>query len=151
MKISQQPTGHILVKANTNSEWDDCDFAIIDCGGDWAEKMKKRLTDVRGYKDDLDFLSSRYYDTAASFYVSDEDESDDILPEGRNWAFVDLEEGEENNFKEPENRLSGYSLVLFKSCWGIYKVNGKHTGEEFFTEELPLEEILESISNQANS
>jgi hypothetical protein len=29
MKTTAIPTSHILVKAYTGSEWDECDFAII--------------------------------------------------------------------------------------------------------------------------
>ncbi len=149
MKISQQPTDHILVKAGTDSEWDSCDFAIISCGKDWAERMGKRVDAVRHFPDDGSFFSSRWFDGSASFYVAQEQDMNGMLPKG--WAFVELEEGEEEEFNTPESRLDFHTLVLWKDGSGRYAADGKHTCEEFYTEDLPLATIIESMAQSLKS
>lgn len=46
MKLSDKATAHILVKANTNSEWDNCGFAIIHLSEEW-KRTGKRLALVK--------------------------------------------------------------------------------------------------------
>lgn len=41
MKLSDKATAHILVKAN--SEWDNCEFAIIHLSEEWKTEQAKRL------------------------------------------------------------------------------------------------------------
>jgi hypothetical protein len=43
MKRSDKPTSYLMIKANTNSEWDCCDFAIIALSEDWKQEQQKRL------------------------------------------------------------------------------------------------------------
>ena len=42
MKRSDKPTSYLMIKANTNSEWDCCDFAIIALSEDWKQEQQKR-------------------------------------------------------------------------------------------------------------
>ncbi len=148
MKTSQQPTNRILVRAHTDSEWDFCDFAIIDCGKEWADRTAKRLDAARTLYDDTDFFSCCYFDGGVSFCVSREEDLDELLPDGNVWTFVELEDGEQERFAVPESRLECYRQVLYKSDYGRYTALGKHTGEEFYTEDLPLGEITEAIPNR---
>jgi hypothetical protein len=144
MKISEQPTSHILVKAHCHSEWDNCNFAIINCGDGWAEDVAKRMDSTRHLDTDTDFFSAKYFDCGVSFYVSKE-ELDELLPAGKDWAFVELEEDEESDFTEPETMLDCYEMVLFKEGKGRYQAIGEYTGEEFHTEDLPLREIIKRM------
>ena len=43
MKLSDKTTAHILVKANTNSEWDNCEFAIIHLSEEWKKEQNKAI------------------------------------------------------------------------------------------------------------
>jgi hypothetical protein len=145
MKISEQPTSHILVRAHCDSEWDCCDFAIIDCGKGWAEEIAQRLDTARHLHENPGFFSTRYLDCSASFYSSTDDETDDELPKDKDWAFVELEEGEEETFDEPESYLDMYTLTLYQDGSGRYMASGKYTNEDFYTENLPFAEIIASM------
>lgn len=144
MKISEKPTEHILLKAGTASEWDCCDFAIIDCSG-WKERTGKWLDAAQRFEAPNELISLRFYDNCADFYVSKEDEAE-ILPAGQEWAFVQMEEGEEESFDRPETRLEAASLVLYRDGSGLYKAYGKYTNEEFYTQMIPLSKILEQMN-----
>lgn len=149
MKISQQPTNHILVKAYCQSEWDNCDFAIIACYGGWKERMQKRIDVARLFDNDDDLFSFRYSDYNAGFYVSKDGQPEDLLSEienGAGWVFVELEQGEEDEFQTPESRLDCHMLNLYIDGTGAYTAYGKHTGEEYYTESLPFAEIINQMN-----
>lgn len=148
MKISHEPTDHIMVKANTTSEWDKCDFTLITCDEYWKKMMKKRFEAVKSFPEDYDFKHFAYHDGSADFYVAKKDETETLFAElqEKKWTFVTLEEGEQESFDMPENRLDAYSLFLCKDGTGFYKAYGKYSGEEFYTAELPFGKILEMLN-----
>ena len=63
MKTSTKPTEYLLIKAMTNSEWDDCNFAIININKDWKQNQKKRLEAVKMVENDYDLKWLNYADT----------------------------------------------------------------------------------------
>jgi hypothetical protein len=88
MRISEQPTNQILVRADCTGEWEICDFAIVNIDREWAQRTRKRIEAVSTLDDG--YASSRYHDHRVSFHVGKEDEIDQILPEDRDWAYVEL-------------------------------------------------------------
>lgn len=136
MKLSDKATAHILVKANTNSEWDNCEFAIVHFSEEWIKEQANRLELVKPLQGNYHFSSMNFYDTAVDFYSTGEDEQPDIekMLADKEWVFVELDNEEQETFPIPENRLSCYSLVLRASGTAY----GKHTSEEFWTEEIDL-------------
>lgn len=143
MKLSSTPTIHILVKANTGSEWDSCDFAIITCDNNWKEGTKKKLEAIGSFNAPDNFLSFKFYDNSVDFYQSKDDESEIISEE--EWSFVTLEGEGQDSFTKPESRQDAGLLILYKDGTGFYMTYGKHTNEDFFTAELPFRKILESM------
>ncbi len=47
MKKSIKATEYLLIKAKTNCEWDNGDFAIIHITDDWKQTQQKRLEAVK--------------------------------------------------------------------------------------------------------
>ena len=103
MKLSDKTTAHILVKANTNSEWDNCEFAIIHLSEEWKKEQVKRLALVKPLEGNHYFCSMNYYDTAVDFYRTGEDDNPNIeeLLNGEEWVFVELDEQEQPSDKRP--------------------------------------------------
>lgn len=149
MKISLIPTKHILVRATSNSEWDSCDFALITCDDSWEKEIKKNLEAIGTFKAPDNFITFKFYDNSVRFYQLKEDEPE-ILSMEKGWDFITLEEGEEDSFDRPENRLTQAYHILNKDGSGFYVAYGQHTGEEFYTEELPFRRILENIQSCEN-
>lgn len=140
MKTTSNITDFILVKAYTNSDWDECHFSIIHCSKEWKETMQQRLKTVQSIESEIGFSSLNYYDTSIDFYRTDEDINDFL---GDNdWTFVELDENKQETFLTPESRLDTYRLRLYRNGMAIYSAYGKHTGEEFYTAEFSVSEIL---------
>jgi hypothetical protein len=144
MELSSKPTKRILVKANCQSEWDCCDFAIITCDDYWKKEFKKKLEAIETFNAPDSFISFRFRDYSVEFYQSKEEETE-ILSGEKEWGFVTLDEGEENSFDKPETYLDPGLLILYKDGSGFYKAHGKYTNEEFYTDIIPLKAIVENI------
>jgi hypothetical protein len=145
MKLSTIQASHILVKAYTGSEWDECDFAIIHLSEDLKKEWSKRLEAAKTFSGDYNFQSLNYYDSAVDFYRTDKDDNPNIeeLLAEREWVFVTLEDKEEATFTAPESRLDCYRLVILKNGTAYYQAFGKYTGEEFWTEEFSLYQLIQ--------
>lgn len=144
MKTTSQPADYILIKAQTNSDWDECHFAIIHCSQEWKEQTQQRLKTVQFIESEIGFVSLNYYDTAVDFYRADEKtqtEINQILGE-KDWVFVELDENEQETFLVPENRLDTFRLSLYRYGTAMFSAYGKHSGEEFWTAEFSVSAIL---------
>ena len=143
MKISINPTEHLLLKAMTDSEWDDCEFAIIHITEEWKVTQKKRLKAIEFFEDDYDLKWFNYADTDIEFFKL----SQDNFPQIEEWLskknqfFIELEDDDLKKLSQPENRLNCYQMQVYKSGNAIYNAFGKHTNEEFYTQEFSLEEL----------
>ncbi len=147
MKLLDKPTAYILLRAGTNSEWDNCDFAIVHITENWKTEQQKRLKAIEPFEDDYYFQSMNYYDTVVDFYTVDDEDNPDLekwLGE-KPMVFVEVDKDELETLSVPENRLDCYRLVLYKTGTAMYKAYGKHTSEEFYTEEFPITPIIEQL------
>jgi hypothetical protein len=61
----------------------------------------------------------------------------------RSRIFIELEKDDLKNLSQPENSLSCYQMQVYKNGYAIYNAFGKHTGEEFWTEEFSLAQLTQ--------
>jgi hypothetical protein len=156
MERSEQPTPYIFIRAYIQSEWDNCDFAIIKLTDEWLENMRRRIALLEPFKEDSTFYSHQYWDKPEGFFTNmledGEDIAEIILKGESQWIFVTLEENELDLFPVPENAIGNYQLVLSTYGSARFTANGKHTGEEFYTADFNIEEFINSrISNVLNT
>lgn len=143
MKLSDKPTTHVLIKANTTSTWDYCEFAIIHLSERWRKLQAKRLEGVKPFADDDYFSSMCFYDTSVDFYQTEYEGEPDIekLLADKDWIFVEVDDDETERWPAPENSLDCHKLVIYRDGSAIYKAYGKHTNEEFWTNEFLLQQL----------
>lgn len=143
MKISDKPTKYILIKASTDSEWDCCDFALIYLSEKWKKLQAERLEAVKPFADNYTFSSINFYDSSVNFFQTGDDGGPDMeeLLGDKDWTFVELDNDETDRLTSPENRLECYKLVIYRDGNTRYEALGKHTGEEFWTNEFSLQQL----------
>ncbi|PLK44874.1 hypothetical protein [Emticicia sp. TH156] len=148
MKATNHPTTRLLLKAGTDSEWDNCAFAILLISEEWKKAQAKRLKALKYLEEDCHFQSVSFIDSAADFYQTNEIHvySIEELLTGKEWVFVEMEADEQEDLIAPESRLEGFELVLYKGGNAMYKAHGRHTHEEFWTEEFALQQLLIQIA-----
>ena len=145
MKATSTITDFVLVKAYTNSDWDECHFALIHCTKDWRERMEQHLNSLQSVESEYGFVSLNYYDTSVDFYRADEKTQTEInqMLSDKEWTFVELDENEQETLLAPESRLDTYRLSLYRYGTAIYTAHGKHSGDEFYTSEFSIKTILD--------
>lgn len=146
MKISDKPTAQILIKANTSSEWDCCEFAVIYLSEKWKKLQTERLEAVKPFSDNDSFSSINFYDSSVNFFQAGDDEESEMeeLLGDKDWTFVELDDDEETDrLTSPESRLECYKLVIYRDGNARYEVHGKYTDEEFWTSEFSLQQLTE--------
>lgn len=144
MKTSDKPTADILIRASTDSEWDCCEFAFIHLSEKWRNLQAKRLEAVKPFKDDYSFQSMRFYDYSVKFFQPGDEEPDiEELLADKEWVFVELDDDGLDNLTSPENSLDFYKIVIYRDGNARYEAFGKHTNEEFYTNEFPLQQLIE--------
>lgn len=145
MKKSLEATEYLLIKTKTNSEWDNGDFAIIHITDDWKQTQKKRLEAVKPLENDYDLKWLNYADTNIEFFKFSEEHYPEVevwLSE-RSRIFIELEKDDLKRLLQPENSLNCYQMQVYKNGNTIYNAFGKHTIEEFWTEEFSLWELTQ--------
>lgn len=145
MKITTNFTNHILVKAYTTSEWDVCNFAIINVDKHLIDVFSKGLDAVQKIHADDDFQYVAYHNSFIDFYVAGDDFDLDQFLEGKSWSFVEFEEDEtcEQLFEVLQNKFDLHILKVYgdnQVCWSVWE---KYTNEEFYTSEIPADKIIE--------
>jgi len=136
-------SAYLLVKAYTDSEWDNCDFAVIHISTEWKQCMRERLAKAQSFKDDKGFYYLTYSGSPENFYEDgDILSADDILAGDEDSCFIELEEISLDSLPLPESRLHIYQMVIDSDGLMKYKAFGKHTGEEYYTAEFSLTGIL---------
>lgn len=108
MKKSIEATEYLLIKAKTNSEWDNGDCAIIHITEDWKKTQKKRLEAVKAVENEYDLKWLNHADTNIEFFTF----SKELYPEVEDWLsessriFIELEKDDLKKFLQPENNLN---------------------------------------------
>ena len=145
----QHPTDHVIIKASTDSEWDNCSFAIIYLSAAWKQLLAKRSACLIPFKDDSSFFSHVYWDSHVDFFVNTGNDPDDpllgedLLEETEAWSFVEVREEELDRFSRPENKIRAFQLKLTQDGYGVFQAWGDHTGEKFYTESFLIENLLQ--------
>lgn len=134
-------TKQIILKAGTTSDWDNCNFAIIQCTEEWIESLQKRRHDVKLLQDSKGFVSISYSDLSIEFYYMNETKLGEIL-EGKDWDFIELKDIPIESYIKTETDLLIYRMILSDYITVRYSAFGKYSDDEFYTVELPVLEIL---------
>lgn len=142
MKISNTPTDYLLIKALNESEL--CDFAIIHTTEEWKEIQNKRLNAVKPFENDDSFKWLNYKDEAVNFYRY----SNESYTEIQKWLsendmlFLETNNEELKKLKGIDFRMSNYQMQVFSNGNALYSCFEKHLGDEFWTVQLSLKELI---------
>ncbi|GAA5089315.1 hypothetical protein GCM10023210_13980 [Chryseobacterium ginsengisoli] len=149
MKLSDTATDYIIINAKTNSEWDDCDFAIIQVNQNWKSLLQDRMNIMLSFEKDYSLFSMDYADNSAEFYKDD----NEIMPDSatfrdeKQWSFLSISQTELDALSSPENSLTSHELIVKAGGYAVYRSYGKHTGEEFWTAEFSIDEVIQKMQD----
>ncbi|KKO89191.1 hypothetical protein AAW12_24005 [Sphingobacterium sp. Ag1] len=152
MKLSDTPTKHFIIEANTYSEFDCCDYAIVHISDEWITTQKNRIASLKTDFPCREYTYETFEDFSVNFHMDDCEIITNTLDllEDKKYSFIELETEELQLLSAPQEQLASKKLILYKSFEGHYVANGMETGEEFWTAEFPLKEIIDLILNNLN-
>jgi hypothetical protein len=144
MKLSKEPTNHIIVRAYCGSEWDNSNLAIIAISPEWIAAKKKYFEKAKELHNEIvGFMNLQISDYGAVFLNMDTDSDEhefliDIEEGETDWYYVETTEEEIESIRKPENRLK-YMIAEYDWYGVRYVSNGEYTGDLFNTETLQLD------------
>lgn len=137
---------HLIIKALTNSEWDTCTFAIVPIDKEIIEYWKTLFDAVTGLAKPIITTGGHIavYDESAYYFADDSDLPDSIYSQlnDKYWLIMDEEECFFTSYKAPETKLEAEMLKMTFHGVIYFSAFGEYTGEEFYTEDISLETIL---------
>jgi len=126
---------YIVVRANTNSDWDNVSVVIVELTEDLKNIVREVKKAVDKVKDIQSFNKLSVFDSVGDFFVDDEGVFDN-LDECVVTEYVNFDK-----LHFPESSLE--TNMLNGSKYGVQIVSfGKHTGEEFWSDYIKWETIL---------
>ncbi len=147
MKISQAPTDTIFVKARTQSEWDSVDLGMIKLNPAFQNTISIRAEAASHFKEDPAFFNLSFWDNNIEWIKGDEDNDDlqaiiDHL-ENNSACYVLVESDDDIvGLGKPLQPISAVQMNIDTNGSINYIGYGKHTSEEFSTENIDLLSIL---------
>lgn len=141
MRLVQHKTDYIVIKAETNSVWDSCDFALVEITPEFIEMLEKARELSEPLKKELgyNFYNIALWVNPDGWYV----DGNGLLPLDYWWSFVELEEGEPESFEEPEQAIDAVCMKVVNAAYFYFTGRGKHTSEYFSTFHIEIKELLE--------
>lgn len=138
MKLSNEPTEHIIVKASMQSEWDGVDFILMRIPDDFTE-LKKKIEQAKSFKDDNYFYRLTFWDSPVGWFTCNEEID---IPYNPGWYFVNVTPEEIDTFSTPEQRIDGEHVNFFSNGDMQFCGEGKHTGERLWSDRFSIENFL---------
>ena len=144
MKLTNEKTESILLKAVICSEWDYCNAALLESvTEETIERWKRYDTISTNLKNEHsgDFHCLTIWEDC-TFLNLDEDRDNQIeLKEGFEWSYVTDVTEEEIEEQRPEQRINSLQLKFYGNGNMCFLGYGKHTSEEFYTETINLNKL----------
>lgn len=149
MKLSHIPTDYIFVRAQTNSEWDSCAFALISVSSEWKKEQFERMYFFKAYEDCNTFHEAQFFNTEVQFFDADYELSEIVkgFDKKLDWCFLNVTQEEIDHLHSPQSRLGTCCICIDAFGNGKYKAWADHSGEEFFTDQFSIEAILKGYEN----
>lgn len=150
---------YLIIKATTNSIWDNCNFAIIPIDQsaiDYWQKIAKVSSNIPKELS-LEYTggSITLYEDYANYFADSSE-----LPEGMEeeleqaeccWIIKELSEESIEGFTLPESRLDCECLRVDFDGEIKFVAHGKHTGEEYWTEGVNLKDLNETFKTPSHA
>lgn len=137
---------YIIIKATAFSDWDNCEFAILELTREWLDLLRTRHNLLPLFKDDSSFFHLSFWDAPVGFYSlpgeADRELLEEVTDSDNQWAFVELDEKELETFTEPESILDGHQMHVYADGSARFKAIGEYSNVEFSTDPFRITDFL---------
>lgn len=148
MKLSKEKTGNVIITAQCCSEWDTCNYCLIQYTQDTVDRWKQYVNGLNEilnnskYPHEIHCLSIWEHST----FLALDEENDNVIEiaeyiNTNGYAFVELEKDEEDTLDRPEQRLDSHQAKIYKEGTISFIAYGKNTSEEFWANGININEL----------
>lgn len=144
MKLTNEKTESILLKAVVCSEWDYCNSALLEnVNSETIQRWKKYDTIATDLKEGKQFEFHCLCIWEGCIFLNlDQDRENQVeLGENFEWSYVTDVSEEELEEQIPEQRIDCIQLKFYGNGGMCFIGYGKHTSEEFYTETINLNSL----------
>lgn len=146
MKPSKKPTGNIIIPANSNSEWDTCTHVLVTYNEETLKRWQDYANALQGIISNTKYPQEIHCLTiweSCLFLKLDEEEYAEIYDKVKKsgFVYVDLKKGELDNLDLVEQSVDVIELKIYREGNLSFSGYGKHTGEEFWSNKVPLDKL----------
>nr|WP_068890595.1 hypothetical protein [Pedobacter panaciterrae] len=147
MKRSKKPTEYIFIKANIRSSLYTVEFAILRISKEWVKLTNQRLAAIKNFEAAYCIYNHSFWHSPLRFYKSPIGENFPvkILPKYEDWAFITLNPEEQNTLPVIETSPGAHQFIITKDGIAHFRAHGRHSGEEFWTEEFNLYKLIAKL------
>lgn len=136
------PTAYLLVKARTSDEYDQCDFIVIHLSTQWQQTMRQRLQVLKQFWYDSDFHALHYWGSPEGYYYDMDETVMPLLNPGEDWTYLTIEPQQLTQLQALPDPLDTDQLVMYATGSAHYRCYGKHSGEQYWSENFDLCQLL---------
>ncbi|WP_293906061.1 hypothetical protein [Sphingobacterium sp. UBA5670] len=149
MNLSHIPTDYIIVRAQTNSDWDNCSFAIITISLEWRKEQAKRIRFFKAFENCNTFYAAQFFNAEIQFFDADYGLSEIVegFEQQMGWCFLEATQNEIAHLHTPQSTIGTSCICIDAFGNGTYKGWADYSSEEFFTDQFSIEEILKAYEN----
>lgn len=132
---------HLIVKAHTDSEWDNVSSALLELDNDSISKLRKIRDAVANFNTDgLSFNRASFFFYGVDFKVS---ESGQYC--GMETSCTIVEDLDMSDYSDPESPLYSCTIDADKDSF-LFTAYGKYTGEKFYSDTVSFEDFDKLIA-----
>lgn len=142
MKKSDTRTEWLLVKAGCCSEFDSCDYALINITPEFVKGIESTLDALKKVQEiNPKFTNGTFITSSVTFYTFDPDNYTEVEKLAISTpCFVELDEDEELN--EVSEYLDILQIKVYPDGSFFLVGYGKFTNTEYYTETLEIKDYL---------
>ena len=146
MKPSKKRTGHVIILANSNSEWDTCTHVLVTYNEETLKRWQDYANALQGIINNTKYPQEIHCLTiwgSCRFLKLDEEEYPEIYDEVKKsgFVYVHLKGYESFNLILVEQYVDVVELKIYREGNLSFSGYGKHTGEEFWSNKVPLDKL----------
>ena len=141
MKISKTKTDTIIIKAQTNSEWDCVDFALLQLTKPFLDFVKKYSALADTIPESDWFYCISFWYNVEGWFLFNEDSLNANSFQINDFEYVKLAKNEIEKLHKPEQVITHTEFDIFQQGKFQFTAYAKHTGETFFTNVIEINKL----------
>lgn len=132
---------HLVIKAHTDSAWDNVSYAILELDEDSITELKQIRDVVANFNTNgLSFNKASFFFYGADFKISDSGAYDEMET-----SCTVVEDLDMSDYYDPESPLDSTTIDVDKHGFK-FTAYGKHTGEKFYSQTVSFEDFEKLIA-----